>query len=108
MPTNVSIKRNDTGVSFTDTLTVNGAAVDLTGATVLFLMRLRDGKTVFSQTATIVDAGAGQVAYGPGALPTTPGLYEQEWQVTLAGGNILTFPSDGYNTVDVLDDLNAS
>lgn len=101
-----TIKSGDTLLSFTDTLTVNGSAVDLTNWTVKFLLK-RDGETVHSADATITDAATGTVSYSPGAgFPTAPGTYRQEWEGTNAATKILTFPSDSYNSVIIIEDLN--
>lgn len=101
----MKIKSQDTAVTFTDTLTLDGAAVNLTGATVLFL--IANESLAFSGAATVVNAASGTVRYLPGAgFPTTPGLYQQEWEVTFADASKLTFPSDRYNKVTILEDLN--
>lgn len=104
----VIVKSGDTAIEFTDTLTQDGVAVDLTGATVLFLLRLRlEPFTAYSLAATIVTAASGTVKYVPGAgYPTAVGKYEQEWQVTFGDATVLTFPSSGYNTLIIESDLN--
>lgn len=104
----LKIKTGDTALQFTDTLKVDGVATDLTGATVLFLLKLIDSpNTAYSLAATIVTAASGTVKYVPGVgFPTAVGDYRQEWQVSYVEGTILTFPSDGYNIVKILDDLN--
>jgi len=108
MPT-VTIKRNDTSLLFTDTLLTNGIAVDLTGASVIFLIKRKgDNTSAFSAAATITDAPSGQVEYGgplPGGFPTAAGIYAHEWEVTFSDSSILTFPSDGNNTVIIDPDL---
>jgi hypothetical protein len=35
----------------------------------------------------------------------TKGKFKQEWEVVFNDGKILTFPNDGYNTVNILEDL---
>jgi BppU N-terminal domain len=104
----VKIKSGDTAVQFTGTCLQDGAAVDLTGATIKFLMKLvASPNTAYSLTATIVSAAAGTVEYTQGVgFPTVAGKYEQEWEVTFSGGTILTFPNGSYNYVTILDDLN--
>lgn len=104
----VKIKSDDTSIQFDSTLTINSVAADITGATVLFLLKLKSAPyTSFSASATIVSAVAGTVKYVPsGGFPTAIGVYKQEWQVTYGDGTILTFPSDNYNTVIILEDLN--
>ena len=100
----LTVKQGDTAVVFTDSLTIDGVASDLTGATVLFL--LKKDNTEFSVSATIVNAALGQVSYGPGVLPLVSGRWKQEWEVTYASGNVLTFPSAGYNYLTIQKDLN--
>lgn len=102
-----SIKAGDTGIEFTATLKRGGDAVDLTSATIKFLLRNRATAAAFSAAATIVSAESGTVRYVPGAgFPTTPGTYSQEWEVTFPDTSVLTFPSAGYNTLVIDDDLN--
>jgi len=103
--TTARIKSGDTSVVFTDTLLINDVAINLTGATVKFL--LKDSAVSFSATATIVLASAGTVSYTVGAgFPTTEGQYNQEWEVTQSDATILTFPNAGYNRLVIFDDLN--
>lgn len=106
--TTLKIKSGDTSLEFTDTLMVDGVADDLTGSTVLFLMKkYRSPGTAYSFAATIVTAASGTVSYVPGVgFPTDVGSYKQEWQVTYSNGKILTFPTDGYNTIEIVEDLN--
>ncbi len=48
----------------------------------------------------------GQVEYQPIAADVAiKGLFKQEWEVVFPGGEILTFPNDGYNTVNIWADL---
>jgi hypothetical protein len=103
--TTATIKSNDTAIIFTSTLTKNDVAIDLTGASVLML--LRKGSTSYSLAATIVSAAAGTVSYTPGTgFPTEAGKYSQEWEITFSGGTKLTCPSGEYNKVIIADDLN--
>ena len=78
--------------TLTDTLTDDSGPVDLTGATVVFAFQ---GPGVsYSQPATITGATAGTVQYTFLAGQTAvTGLYEGQWQVTEAGGNVRAFPS---------------
>lgn len=100
-----TVKAYDTAVVFTGTLKTDDTPIDLTGATVKFLLK-RSG-TEFGDTATIVSATSGTVSYSPGpTFPKTPGRWQQEWEVTFSDDSILTFPSDGYNFVTILRDLN--
>ena len=102
----MTIKANDTAVTFSDTLSIDGTAADITGSTVTFIMDSDDDAPAFSAAATIVDPIAGTVSYTPTAgFPTAPGTYKQEWQVTFPSGKILTFPSETYNKVKIIADL---
>jgi len=48
----------------------------------------------------------GQVEYQPVADDVAiKGLFKQEWEVVFPSGEILTFPNDGYNTVNIWADL---
>lgn len=102
------VKTADIGVLFTDTLTaagVNFANV----SSAKFLLRSDDGLVALSKTATTSNptVGSCDISYTTqtGDLATAGG-YSQEWELTFSGGPVLTFPSDGYNRVVVLDDLN--
>lgn len=103
----INIKRGDTKGIFVDTLKVDGVAVDLTGATVRFLMRRtsKPAKSV-NQAAAITSPTTGDVQYQPVAQDIdTEGAYEQEWEVTFQSGKILTFPNGDFNTVNIRRDL---
>jgi hypothetical protein len=103
--TTVNIKQNDTKGIFSDTLTVDGVPVNLTGCTVKFLLR-KPGIAVISQTATVAAALTGDVTYQPVLADVSKvGKYQQEWEVTFGDNRILTFPNGGYNTVIIGDDL---
>lgn len=107
----VPVQRHDVGVPFEDVLTAgpNDDPVDLTGATVLFILRRPKG-AVITGTATIgspATAGAVQYISQPGDLAVC-GDHEQVWQVTWPGSpdRVYTFPNEGTNIVSVGDDLN--
>jgi hypothetical protein len=101
------IKRNDTSPSISATLASDGTAVDLTGATVKFIMRLPGATSAKVNTAaTVVSAADGTVRYDWVAANTdTAGLYQAEFEVTFAGGAKRTFPADDYLYVSVVTDL---
>src|SRR5215471_11076072 len=73
--------------SITETITQNGVAVDLTGATVRFRMRSVGSQTLkVDQPATIVSAPAGTVRYDwQSADVGTAGDFLAWWVVTSAG-----------------------
>ena len=110
MSESVNLKRGDTGATFTDTLEKAGAAINLTGATVKFLMWIKtELDPGFSDSANIIDAANGKVSYGNplgAAFPKALGLYDQEWEITFAGGTILTVPGKDHNDINIVKDLN--
>lgn len=106
-----TMKRGDTRPVFRSQLTQPSVAdpavfepVDLTGATVKFLMK-KDSTLKVNAVATLVDAAAGQVSYTWDTLDTdTSGTFNVEWEVSW-GVNKQTFPNDSYLTVTIIDDL---
>ena len=106
MSSTFKIKRNDTSPAISQQLLdSDGNAVDITGATIKFLMARR-GPLKVNGTATIVTAATGMVKYQWVAADTdTVGLYQIEWEVTYSGGGVETFPNEGYNYVHVETDL---
>lgn len=83
----------------------DGAAVNLTGASVRFLMRNEAGTVVVNQAATVVSAASGTVRYSWGATDTaTAGVYNAEFEVTVDSLK-RTFPTQGYLRVTVWDDV---
>lgn len=108
------LKRGDTAPSLIAVLKdVTGTAVDLTSSAVQFLMRLStaasgtDPAVSGSMTlATDQVANRGQVTYNwlPGDT-ATPGTYFGEFVVTRPNGSEQTFPTTGFVTVVIGDDL---
>lgn len=99
------IKQDQRGPELFATLTANGIAQNLTGATVKFSMEsTRTGTIkVNAGTVTIVDAATGQVKYSWQATDTdTPGLYRAEFEVTGLSVTPVRFPSDEFLYVLVL------
>jgi hypothetical protein len=84
-----------------------GNPLDLTGASVTFVMRaLTASAPTVNAAGTIENPNAGLVAYVWADGDTdTPGIYSAEWHVTLPSGKTLTSPSDGYYTVAVDENL---
>lgn len=98
-------KRNDTSALEVQLKDENGP-VDLTGATVKFLMRELDGTVKVDSSATITDAPDGKVKYAwSSADVDTAADYEAEWEVTFSDSSISTFPSDGYMDIIILEDV---
>jgi hypothetical protein len=101
------IKRNDLRPHWRVTLTSNGTPVDLTGAaTAKFTMK--EGTTVKVNKAamTFIDQAGGVVEYDwTGTDTDTSGTYNVEVEVDWGAGEIQTFPSKGYFTITIEDDL---
>ena len=85
----------------------NGAAVDLSGATVRFHMRkLGKGTVVVDGAATVTGAFTGQVRYAwSGSDTASIGTYNGEFEVTYSDGAIETFPNNGFISIEITDDL---
>ena len=109
MPSHFYIKQNDTRPAITAILTdANDAAVNLTGATIAFSMRVEPAGTVklSAVSANVTDSEAGQVSYNWASGNTdTATDYEAEFQVTFAGGAVQTFPGRNWIFVHVIDDI---
>ena len=99
------IKRGDTSPAIRYALLP--ATVVLTGATVRFQMRARNGATVIDAAAVVVTAtGTPTVEYSWQAGDTaTAGLFEAEFRVTYAGGKIETFPNSGFIAIRISEDI---
>lgn len=90
-----------------------GAAVNISGATVKFVLQpIGGGALKLNATASNDDVGVstrGNVSYTWQAADTdTPGLYLAYWRVTLGGGAVQTFPNGGYVLVRVTSALVAA
>lgn len=88
----------------------NGAVVDLTGASVKFMMYLPGAASPKVNAAgTIIGAATnGQVRYTwTGTDTDTIGDYIAEFQVTFSGGFVETFPNWEHLKVRILDDIAA-
>lgn len=104
------IKQGDAGsIIFGDTLTYSdGTSPNLNGATVQFVMRARSQNAPTTEaTATITNnQSPATVQYTPTATDTaTAGLFTAYWIVTFSGGQIQRFPTTGYNTVEIQENL---
>ncbi len=95
-------KTGDTANTITATLRdAADAAVDVTGATVLF--RCSGPTGPLSGTCTLVTPASGIVSYAP--VFTQPGSHSFEFEVTFSNGTIQTFPTNGQLEVIVQDDI---
>ena len=103
------IKANDTASFLTrDLKDAFGAPVNVTGAAVVFSMRVKPAGAlkVTRQVCAVVAAGTGRVRYEWVAADTdVPDEYEGEFQVTYGNGRIQTFPNDGHIPIVVTDDV---
>jgi len=94
MSNNIIHYTNNRSPSLLDTITSDGVAVDLTGSTVKFQMRLVGSTTLKVDTAaTVVTPAAGTVRYDWALVDVnTSGYYTGWWHVTLPGGNVQDTP----------------
>jgi len=103
------IKQNDTKpVLRARLLDAAGNVVNLTGAAVVFSMRVRPAGTtkVTTQSCTINNAVLGDVQYVWTASNTdTADRYEGEFQVTYSDSSIQSFPNNTYIDITVTDDV---
>lgn len=102
-------KRNDTRQYLLRTLTnADGTAIDLTNATVIFNMRIRNSSTlkIDGAAAVIVTAASGIVRYewDTGDLDTA-GFYEGEFEVTFGDSTVITVPNEEHIPITVIADL---
>lgn len=100
------IKEGDTSPALLYTLS---PTVDLTGATVVFNMRLRsDGSVKVNRAAAVIvsPATGGVVRYDWDADDTdTAGIYQAEFEVTYADSTVETFPNNGFIPVQIGGDI---
>jgi len=102
------IKQNDTSPAIRATLRDgDGDVINLDGATVRFHMRPIGSTTVKVDAAgTVIAPAGGIVQYSWSEEDTdTVGAYQAEFEVTYTGGNVETFPNDGYIRVEITDDI---
>jgi len=103
-----TIKQNDTSPQIAATLQDgDGAAIDLTAATVRFHMkRINAASATVDAPATLVDANNGKVKYVWVATDTaTAGSYLAEFEVTYTNGGVETFPNDQSIAILITEDL---
>lgn len=111
----ILVKTGDTAPVVNATLTdSSGAAVDLSGATVKFIMATSSTprSVVVDAAATLVQVGdgsdnsRGKVRYDWLAADTaTAGSYVAEFEVTFSDLKVQTFPTQGFVDVTIVDDL---
>lgn len=82
------------------------AVVNVSGATVRFIMNVKGGANVINQPATIVTPSAGVVKYTWQEGNTdTVGTYSGEFEVQFGDGRVETFPNNKYIQIKVFADL---
>ena len=82
--------------------------INVTGATVKFNMRNASDNIVKvnAGSVTTVSSTSGRVKYSFSTADTdTAGNFDGEFQVTFVGGQVETFPNDGYIKVIITDDV---
>lgn len=98
-----TIGEDDTGPSLEETLLgPDGNPIDLTGATVAFIMQIRDRSVPATSTAAdIVDPIAALVSVDFTVETANAGNFTYQWRITLSGGQVVTVPNDRYRTMRV-------
>lgn len=75
-----------------------GQTVDLSFASVLFIMRRNCGQVTLEKQALIGEDNSVNVVFQSGETDI-PGKYSAEFEVTYNDGRVETFPNSGYITV---------
>lgn len=105
----ITMKAGDTAPAVRATLfDANNNPVDLTGATVKFVMATKVApRTVAVDAAAALGiATAGEVVYEWVVGDTaTAGSFDCEFEVTYLSGEVQTFPTSGYLECTIVDDL---
>lgn len=105
-----SIVEDDTSPSF-DVVLLDGfeQPIDLTGATVVFSMRLKPAGAVKVNAGTMGAVGNAvdgrQIYVFTDSDTDTPGIYEGEVKATFANGKKRRIPPEGYIEVFVKDNV---
>jgi hypothetical protein len=101
----ITIKQNDTRDAIKATLSNELGPVNLTDATVRFLMSKRGVKKIDRQVQ-IQDAISGIVwmTFETGDTNET-GLFQAEFEATFLDGRIETFPNDSFILIEIIKDL---
>jgi hypothetical protein len=103
------VKKNDSYDAITYQLeNEDNSTVDLTGASVNFVMGKKN-KLITNAKATVTSATSGIVSYQLNPSDTlVSGTFLAEFVVTFANGTTKTYPSNGYITVDVEQNLDTN
>lgn len=104
----LTIRQGDTSPALTQAVTdPAGNMLDLTGATVTFVMReLNASAPTVNAAMAISNPTMGIVTYAWSAADTaTAGFFMGEIRCTLADGSTYTYPNDGYLTIEIEENL---
>ncbi|WP_176222087.1 BppU family phage baseplate upper protein [Tuberibacillus sp. Marseille-P3662] len=101
------IKQNDTKIALKAVLENESGAIDLTGATVRFLMsNYSRSENIIDGLGDIKDAVNGEVWYVFSYDETDQaGIFKAEFEATFSDGRIETFPTEDYLTIEIIQDL---
>lgn len=101
------LKRNDTNYTLYYTiLNDDGSVVNLTGASVVFVMGKKN-QLITNSPATVINNATGEVKYDLKDVDTLlAGTFLGEFRVTFDTGKAKTYPSNGYITVNITPNLN--
>lgn len=103
----VVLKRGDTRTAIRATLLEpSGSPVNLTGASVRFVMADLRGAIRIARAAEIVDPAGGKVLMVFETSETDEaGTYRAEFEVQFADGRKETYPNGDYLTIQIMSDL---
>jgi len=106
------VKQNDTAPALSGVLVdADGAAVDISGATLRFTMTAIDGATPKVDGALATNGQDGGGAQGAWSYTwqagdtATPGYFRAEVEVTYDDGSVETYPNDGYTVIRITPEL---
>jgi hypothetical protein len=101
------MKCHDTRTAVKATLkSPSGSPVDLTGATVKFIMSKYNGAVLVNREADVLDAVNGIVCFVFVTEETTKsGMMKAEFEVTYLDTSVETFPNSGYISINFEADL---
>jgi len=104
-----TLKAGDTAIAISDELSYDdGSPVDLTGATVSFVVRGHASRTPFALTGRVIvdNAATGALHFEPSAQDTAttgPGLFAAGWSVAFSDSRVMSFPTVGNLWLSVED-----
>jgi len=103
-----TIKQSDTSPSIQAVLQdSNSTAINLTGATVNFRMKLLGGTALLNEEMTVVEPLTGLVRYDwQDGDTSVAGTYFAEFEVTYSDLSVETFPNTGNIAIVITPELN--